>query len=150
MVFKEPSGKCDKNCYFEDMHKSIFCLCPRGWSPWTLRAYQVRDAGSAVVLMVVLLERTVVSGSGSDGSGDYGHDVGDVGKENGDDDGVGWGGGDGYGDVDDYGDDGSGGSGGGVGLCGEDDGDDDDVGGVRDGVGGDGYGVNGSDDVMVR
>ena len=40
VIFSEASGTCGKSCYRDEMRKSTFCVCPRGWSPWTLRAYQ--------------------------------------------------------------------------------------------------------------
>eukprot|EP00898_Chlorokybus_atmophyticus_P000450 jgi/Chlat1/1405/Chrsp12S02053 len=40
VVFSEPSSKCNRDCYRDQMRRSTFCLCPRGWSPWTLRTYQ--------------------------------------------------------------------------------------------------------------
>ena len=44
VVFSEFVRGCDHTCYTEEMRRSVFCLCPRGWSPWTLRAYQVRSS----------------------------------------------------------------------------------------------------------
>jgi hypothetical protein len=41
VVFAEQGSECNRQCYRDSMRKSVFCLCPRGWSPWTLRAYQV-------------------------------------------------------------------------------------------------------------
>eukprot|EP00854_Cymbomonas_tetramitiformis_P003377 gene3377-4250_t len=35
---------------------SIFCLCPRGWSPWTLRAYQAMMAGCIPVILADEIE----------------------------------------------------------------------------------------------
>lgn len=41
VVFAEQGSECNRQCYRDSMRRSVFCLCPRGWSPWTLRAYQV-------------------------------------------------------------------------------------------------------------
>jgi hypothetical protein len=38
------------------MRKSTFCLCPRGWSPWTLRAYQGMMAGCIPVIIADEIE----------------------------------------------------------------------------------------------
>lgn len=38
------------------MRKSTFCLCPRGWSPWTLRAYQGMMAGCIPVILADEIE----------------------------------------------------------------------------------------------
>jgi len=56
VVFSEPSPRCDKTCYYEDMRKSTFCLCPRGWSPWTLRAYQGMMVGCIPVIIADEIE----------------------------------------------------------------------------------------------
>eukprot|EP00873_Tetraselmis_striata_P033273 jgi/Tetstr1/453537/TSEL_040505.t1 len=56
IVFTTPSPKCDKRCYYEDMRKSVFCLCPRGWSPWTLRAYQGMMVGCIPVIIADEIE----------------------------------------------------------------------------------------------
>lgn len=56
IVFTTPSPKCDKKCYYEDMRKSVFCLCPRGWSPWTLRAYQGMMVGCIPVIIADEIE----------------------------------------------------------------------------------------------
>lgn len=41
VVFEEHSAGCDRDCYMRHLRRSTFCLCPRGWTPWTLRVYQV-------------------------------------------------------------------------------------------------------------
>lgn len=45
IIFKEHSSDCNRDCYMRSMRRSVFCLCPRGWTPWTLRAYQARIHG---------------------------------------------------------------------------------------------------------
>ncbi len=45
VVFGEQTSDCNRKCYKRMMRRSIFCLCPRGWSPWTLRAYQAMMVG---------------------------------------------------------------------------------------------------------
>ena len=40
VVFTEETPRCSRDCYRRELRRSQFCLCPRGWSPWTLRAYQ--------------------------------------------------------------------------------------------------------------
>mmetsp|Transcript_36753 Transcript_36753/g.87321 ORF Transcript_36753/g.87321 Transcript_36753/m.87321 type:complete len:263 (+) Transcript_36753:866-1654(+) len=56
VIFTSQSARCDRNCYFEDMRKSLFCLCPRGWSPWTLRAYQGMMVGCIPVVIADEIE----------------------------------------------------------------------------------------------
>lgn len=56
VVFTEASGQCNKACYRDEMRKSTFCLCPRGWSPWTLRAYQGMMAGCIPVILADEIE----------------------------------------------------------------------------------------------
>ena len=34
----------------------MFCLCPRGWSPWTLRAYQAMMVGCIPVILADEIE----------------------------------------------------------------------------------------------
>ena len=41
VIFTTSTKDCNRLCYREEMRAATFCLCPRGWSPWTLRAYQV-------------------------------------------------------------------------------------------------------------
>jgi hypothetical protein len=36
VVFAEQGADCNRQCYRDSMRKAVFCLCPRGWSPWTL------------------------------------------------------------------------------------------------------------------
>ena len=38
------------------MRASTFCLCPRGWSPWTLRAYQALMVGCIPVIIADEIE----------------------------------------------------------------------------------------------
>eukprot|EP00976_Prorocentrum_cordatum_P021723 443671-Prorocentrum_minimum.AAC.1 len=38
------------------MARSVFCLCPRGWSPWTLRAYQAMMSGCIPVVIADEIE----------------------------------------------------------------------------------------------
>ena len=56
VIFDEPVKDCDKDCYMQSMARSIFCLCPRGWSPWTLRAYQAMMTGCIPVLIADEIE----------------------------------------------------------------------------------------------
>ena len=53
IVFDELFKDCDKDSYMRSM---IFCLCPRGWSPWTLRAYQTMMTGCIPVLITDKIE----------------------------------------------------------------------------------------------
>jgi hypothetical protein len=56
VVFTEQHSSCDKVCYREEMRASTFCLCPRGWSPWTLRAYQALMVGCIPVIIADEIE----------------------------------------------------------------------------------------------
>ena len=56
VVFTEQHSSCDKTCYREEMRASTFCLCPRGWSPWTLRAYQALMVGCIPVIIADEIE----------------------------------------------------------------------------------------------
>ena len=56
VIFGEPVKECDKECYMRSMARSVFCLCPRGWSPWTLRAYQAMMTGCIPVLIADEIE----------------------------------------------------------------------------------------------
>ena len=56
VVFTEQQSSCDKTCYREEMRASTFCLCPRGWSPWTLRAYQALMVGCIPVIIADEIE----------------------------------------------------------------------------------------------
>ncbi|GAQ87674.1 Exostosin family protein [Klebsormidium nitens] len=40
IIFKQASSDCDRECYHREMSRANFCLCPLGWTPWTLRFYQ--------------------------------------------------------------------------------------------------------------
>eukprot|EP00899_Mesostigma_viride_P024867 jgi/Mesvir1/5565/Mv15587-RA.1 len=51
VIFTEPVPTCNRACYQDEMHRSTFCLCPRGWSPWTLRAYQAMMVGCIPVII---------------------------------------------------------------------------------------------------
>ena len=56
VVFTEQHSSCDKTCYREEMRASTFCHCPRGWSPWTLRAYQALMVGCIPVIIADEIE----------------------------------------------------------------------------------------------
>ena len=56
IVFKEQTPDCNRQCYKRMMRRSQFCLCPRGWSPWTLRAYQAMMVGCIPVVMADEIE----------------------------------------------------------------------------------------------
>ena len=56
IVFKEQTPDCNRQCYKRMMRRSTFCLCPRGWSPWTLRAYQAMMVGCIPVVMADEIE----------------------------------------------------------------------------------------------
>mmetsp|Transcript_26210 Transcript_26210/g.49800 ORF Transcript_26210/g.49800 Transcript_26210/m.49800 type:complete len:577 (-) Transcript_26210:333-2063(-) len=56
VVFKEQEPSCNKQCYRDTMRRSLFCLCPRGWSPWTLRAYQAMMSGCIPVVLADEIE----------------------------------------------------------------------------------------------
>ncbi|KAK3271896.1 hypothetical protein CYMTET_19782 [Cymbomonas tetramitiformis] len=56
VIFSEVKPGCNHKCYAEQMRQSIFCLCPRGWSPWTLRAYQAMMAGCIPVILADEIE----------------------------------------------------------------------------------------------
>jgi hypothetical protein len=40
IIFKQQTSDCDRECYHREMSRANFCLCPLGWTPWTLRFYQ--------------------------------------------------------------------------------------------------------------
>ena len=42
VVYEGHSPACGRDCYMTGMRRAVFCLCPRGWTPWTLRTYQAR------------------------------------------------------------------------------------------------------------
>lgn len=56
VVFTEETPACSRDCYRKEMRRSQFCLCPRGWSPWTLRAYQAMMAGCVPVILADEIE----------------------------------------------------------------------------------------------
>lgn len=56
IVFAEQTPDCNRKCYKRMMRRSTFCLCPRGWSPWTLRAYQAMMVGCIPVVMADEIE----------------------------------------------------------------------------------------------
>ncbi|KAK9812939.1 hypothetical protein WJX72_006050 [[Myrmecia] bisecta] len=56
IIFTEQVPECDRGCYHEEMCNSVFCLCPRGWSPWTLRAYQAMMLGCIPVIIADEIE----------------------------------------------------------------------------------------------
>ena len=56
VVFSEATRDCNRDCYRDKMSRSTFCLCPRGWSPWTLRAYQAMMAGCIPVIIADEIE----------------------------------------------------------------------------------------------
>lgn len=56
IVYSEHSGECGRDCYRLGMRKSVFCLCTRGWSPWTLRAYQSLMVGCIPVIIADEIE----------------------------------------------------------------------------------------------
>lgn len=37
--------------YFEELHRSVFCLCPAGWTPWSKRIYETILCGAIPVLI---------------------------------------------------------------------------------------------------
>jgi len=56
VIFTEEIPSCDRDCYRKELRKSTFCLCPRGWSPWTLRAYQAMMVGCIPVIIADEIE----------------------------------------------------------------------------------------------
>jgi len=56
VIFTEEISSCDRDCYRKELRKSTFCLCPRGWSPWTLRAYQAMMVGCIPVIIADEIE----------------------------------------------------------------------------------------------
>jgi len=56
VVFSEQTPDCDRKCYRDSMARSVFCVCPRGWSPWTLRAYQAMMSGCIPVIIADEIE----------------------------------------------------------------------------------------------
>lgn len=56
IIFAEQTPDCNRKCYKRMMRRSTFCLCPRGWSPWTLRAYQAMMVGCIPVVMADEIE----------------------------------------------------------------------------------------------
>ena len=56
VIFTEEIPSCDRDCYRKELTRSTFCLCPRGWSPWTLRAYQAMMVGCIPVIIADEIE----------------------------------------------------------------------------------------------
>lgn len=56
VTFGEAEKSCDRACYRREMRRSVYCLCPRGWSPWTLRAYSAMMAGCIPVILADEIE----------------------------------------------------------------------------------------------
>lgn len=56
VIFTEELSSCDRDCYRKELRRSTFCLCPRGWSPWTLRAYQAMMVGCIPVIIADEIE----------------------------------------------------------------------------------------------
>lgn len=46
-----PASLTDVKAYFRELHRSVFCLCPAGWTPWSKRIYETILCGAIPVLI---------------------------------------------------------------------------------------------------
>jgi hypothetical protein len=45
------ANRMDAREYFRELHRSVFCLCPAGWTPWSKRIYESILCGAIPVLI---------------------------------------------------------------------------------------------------
>lgn len=45
------TNRADARAYFLELHRSVFCLCPAGWTPWSKRFYESILCGAIPVLI---------------------------------------------------------------------------------------------------
>jgi hypothetical protein len=46
-----PASRNDAKAYFRELHRSVFCLCPAGWTPWSKRIYETILCGAIPVFI---------------------------------------------------------------------------------------------------
>ncbi|MFM8250902.1 MAG: glycosyltransferase family 47 protein [Planctomycetota bacterium] len=46
-----PANRADVAAYYRELHRTVFCLCPAGWTPWSKRIYETILCGAIPVFI---------------------------------------------------------------------------------------------------